>query len=150
MKQNLLLLLGGPKEQMAFRLKKSLESCTPLCDYDVLFTGLRSEWEYLKGLLNKEGSSISPAEITFITSWDTWSNLVHTQHIWEKYEKVFIASSPLHIHRIKLVFSHLNKGENVCYSITGEKEVGYAKLSLWLYSKKMGCRAMSLFSQFIR
>ena len=150
MKQNLLLLLGGPKEQLAFRLKKSLESCTPLCDYDVLFTGLRNEWEYLKELLKKEKSVITPAEITFIASWDTWSNLIHTQHIWGKYEKVFIASSPLHIHRIKLVFSHLNRGNNVCYSITDEKEVGYAKISSWLYSKKLGCRAMSLISQIIR
>ena len=133
---------------MRCRWKESMRHCKPLEDYDILITGLRSEKGCLRKIFREQRLDLE--KINYIPSHDTWTNIVNTQHFWEKYDEVFITSSALHIRRIEKVFSLLDSGRNITYSISDEEDVAYAGFSLWMYSSLLGCKIMSYLSGLVR
>jgi len=145
--KNLILILGGPERNMKERSKYSFRSF-PLNDSHILFTGFKEEFLVFKDFVGKHFPQVK--EVSFIHSYDTWTNIKHTQSIWKEYENIYCATEKWHGKRTLKLFHLLGRKEGIKIKDTKGKEASNAKLLCTLYSTRISAWGMSVIARILR
>lgn len=145
--KNLILILGGPERNMKERSKYSFRSF-PLNDSHILFTGFKEEFLVFKDFVGKHFPQVK--EVSFIHSYDTWTNIKNTQAIWQKYESIYCATEKWHGKRTLKLFHLLGRKKGIEMHYTGGKEASNAGLLYILYSTHISSMIMSVIARILR
>ena len=97
-------------------------------------TGFEDEISFMKYFL-KEEKGVDEDSIKYTYSYDTLSNIQSCLAILERADRIIVATSPLHWERVDLILSRYfpQLREKFQWIDSHEKEVGYAKIGLWIY-----------------
>ena len=132
------LAIGGSEESMKKRCEKLIEKREE--------NRLKDEWEYmtiLSGFLSETlfMKKFFPGECThYAYSYDTLSNIKNCLAYLECADEIWIATSPLHWERIKIILKKFPSVEKkIKWINTEEQEAKYAKFGLKIY-KLLGPR----------
>ena len=128
MKNIVYLALGGSEESMELRVKALKQKKNENGYGKFILDGFSVEIDYMRQFFHGEF-------LSYAYAFDTLSNIQGCKKDLEDADVVYIASSPLHLERIKIVlgrkFPYLL--EKVEWLPTEECEVKYAKLGLLIY-----------------
>lgn len=128
MKNIVYLALGGSEESMEIRVKALKQKKNENGGGEFILSGFSGEIDYMRQFFHGEF-------LSYAYAFDTLSNFQGCITNLEKADVVYIASSSLHLERIKIVlnknFPHLI--EKVEWIPTEESEAKYARLGLWIY-----------------
>jgi hypothetical protein len=126
--------LGGSDEAMKLRLGALVAEFKSRGAGLFLVTGFEDEIQLMKYFLEKE-KGVNENSIKYTYSYDTLSNLQSCLSTLEKADMIIVATSPLHWERVDLIISRYfpQLRKKFQWIDSHEKEVGYAKVGLWIY-----------------
>ena len=146
-KKNLILILGGSERNMEERSKYSFRSF-PLNDSHIPFTGFEEEFSFFKDFVGKHFSQVK--EVSFIHSYDTWTNIKNTQAIWQKYESIYCATEKWHRKRTLKLFHLLGRKNGIEIEDKKGEEASNARLLCVPYSTLLSARFMPVIARILR
>lgn len=145
--KNLILILGGPEGNMKERSKYSFRSF-PLNDSHILFTGFEEEFSFFKDFVGKHFPQVK--EVSFIHSYDTWTNIKNTQAIWKEYENIYCVTEKWHGKRTLKLFHLLGRKNEIEIEDTKGEEASNAQFLCILYSTRISAMIMSVIARILR
>lgn len=137
MKQ-LIIIFGGPDFLFEKRIEASLAFYQP-SEYDILLVGYYKERDFFENFLENRRLDY---QFSFVHSWNTWTNIENSLHIWDKYTDIYAFSEHWHLKRIKMFFSRLGKKDGLHFSELSSPEKWNASLLYLLYRTRWGTDLM--------